>query len=164
MPEFAPGEAKAAIAPITVRPSGLSCEAEIFLGPDELTKVATSGRIPFTSTGVSQNVRLPVTMPSIEGTYHVYIDVYAEDYLVAAYQAIEDVVIMPALARLFGTVTDADTGAALAGVNVTLWDAAETEMLLSAFTDSGGNYSMENILPGSYAVYFSKAGYETQKR
>ena len=67
-------------------------------------------------------------------------------------------------ARLYGTVTDADTGAPLAGVNVTLWDAAETEMLLSVFTDSGGNYSMENILPGNYVVYFSKDGYETLKR
>jgi len=67
-------------------------------------------------------------------------------------------------ARLFGTVTDADTGAPLAGVNVTLWDVAETEMLLSAFTDSGGNFSMEHILPGNYVVYFSKDGYETLKR
>ncbi len=93
MPQFAPGESKAAIAPITVKPAGLSCEAEIFLGPDEMTKVATSGRIAFTSTGASQDVRLPIAMPEAEGTYHVYVDVYAEGYRVAAYQAIEDVVI-----------------------------------------------------------------------
>lgn len=93
MPEFAPGESKTAIAPITVSPSGLSCEAEVFLGPDEATKVATSGRIPFASTGYSQNVRLAIAMPSAEGTYHVFIDVYAEGLLIAAYQAIEDVVI-----------------------------------------------------------------------
>lgn len=93
MPEFAPGESKAAIAPITVRPSGLNCEAEVFLGPDEMTKVATSGRVPFTSTGVSQDVLLPVTMPATEGTYHVYVDVYAEGYRFAAYQGVEDVVI-----------------------------------------------------------------------
>lgn len=98
MPEFAPGESKTAIAPIIVKPSGLSCEAEIFLGPDELTKVATSGRIPFSSTGASQNVRLPIAMPS-EGTYHVYIDVYAGGILIAAYRAIEDVVILPAVAN-----------------------------------------------------------------
>ncbi len=77
MPQFAPGESKTAIAPITVKPAGLSCEAELFLGPDELTKVATSGLVPFTSTGASQEVQLPVAMPSEEGTYHVFIDVYA---------------------------------------------------------------------------------------
>ncbi|GAH19780.1 unnamed protein product, partial [marine sediment metagenome] len=98
MPEFTPGEAKAAIAPIMVKPSGLGCEAEIFLGPNEATKVATSGRIAFTSTGASQGVRLPIAMPSTEGTYHVFIDVYAEGLLVAAYQAIEDVVIAPVVA------------------------------------------------------------------
>lgn len=94
MPEFSPGEAKTAVAPITVSPAGLSCEAEVFLGPDELTKVATSGRIPFTSTGLSQDARLPVTMPDAEGAYHVFIDVYAEGVLIAAYQATEDVVIV----------------------------------------------------------------------
>lgn len=93
MPQFAPGEVKRAIAPITVRPSGLSCEAEIFLGPDPATKEATSGRVGFTSTGARQSVRLPITMPAVEGTYHSYIDVYAEGLLIAAYKAIEDVVI-----------------------------------------------------------------------
>jgi len=93
MLEFAPGESKTAIAPIKVSPAGLSCEAEIFLGPDEATKVATSGRIPFTSTGYSQNVHLPVAMPAAEGTYYVYIDVYAEGLLIGAYQAVEDVII-----------------------------------------------------------------------
>ncbi len=70
---------------------------------------------------------------------------------------------VPVLARLLGMVTDAETGAPLAGVNVALWDAAETEMRLSTFTDSGGNYSMENILPGSYVVYFYKDGYEAEQ-
>ncbi|MBA7614750.1 hypothetical protein ES703_22019 [subsurface metagenome] len=94
MPEFAPGEAKVARAPITVRPSGLSCQAEVFLGPNEMTKVATSGLVPFTSTGASQNVRLPLIMPSTEGSYHAYIDVYIEGILIAAYRALEDVVIV----------------------------------------------------------------------
>lgn len=97
MPQFAPGESKTAIAPITVKPAGLSCEAEIFLGPDEVTKVATSGMVAFTSTGASQEVRLPIFMPATGGTFHVYIDVYAEGYLIAAYQATEDVVVITEL-------------------------------------------------------------------
>jgi len=94
MPEFMPGESKTAVAPITVKPSGLNCEAEVFLGPDDLTKVATSGLVPFISTGASQDVHLPITMPSAEGTYHVFIDIYVEGLLIAAYQALEDVSIV----------------------------------------------------------------------
>lgn len=101
MPEFMPGESKTAIAPITVKPAGLNCEAEIFLGPNDLTKVATSGLIAFTSIGVGQNVHLPVTMPSAEGTYHVYVDVYVEGLLIAAYQAIEDVSIAAGMANIW---------------------------------------------------------------
>ncbi|KKN87083.1 hypothetical protein LCGC14_0263530 [marine sediment metagenome] len=93
MREFAPGEAKTAVAPITMSPAGLSCQAEIFLGPNDTTKVATSGKVAFTSTGVSQNIRLPIAMPAEGGPYHVYIDVYTEGLLVLAYQVIEDVVI-----------------------------------------------------------------------
>lgn len=94
MPQFSPGSAHTYIAPITVSPSGLSCEAELYLGPDEITKVVASGLVAFTSTGASQDIRLPVTMPSTEGTYHGYIDVYAGGMLIGAYVLIEDVVIV----------------------------------------------------------------------
>ncbi|GAJ11294.1 unnamed protein product, partial [marine sediment metagenome] len=106
MPQLAPGESKTAIAPITVKPSGLSCEAELFLGPDEVTKVATSGKRPFSSTGVKQDISLPITMPSAEGAYHAYIDVYAGGLLIAAYQAIEDVVIVAPAPPEFVYVSD----------------------------------------------------------
>ncbi len=94
MPEFASSEAKTAVVSVSVQPAGLGCEAEVFLGPDAMTKVATSGRIPFVSTGASQNVHLPVTMPAARDSYHVYADLYADDYLIATYQAVEDVVIV----------------------------------------------------------------------
>lgn len=93
MPQFAPGESKTAVAPIAVNPSGLSAEAELFLGPNDATKVATSGLKPFTSTGAQQNVNLPVTMPASPGTYHVYLDVYAGGVPVAGFIADEDVVV-----------------------------------------------------------------------
>ncbi len=93
-PIFGPGIPKTAVIPITVSPSGLSSEVELFLGPNDTTKIATSGLIPFTSTGVQQSVSLPITMPSPGGdAYHVYIDVYAEGYLLVAYVATEDVLI-----------------------------------------------------------------------
>ncbi|GAI59978.1 unnamed protein product [marine sediment metagenome] len=93
-PVMAPGVARTAVAPIAVSPSGLSCQAELFLGPNDTTKVATSGMKAFSSTGAAQSVRLPVTMPTAGGVaYHVYLDVYANGYQILAYQATEDVVI-----------------------------------------------------------------------
>jgi len=80
----------------------MDCEAELFLGPDELTKVARSGRVPFVSTGAAQSVRLPIAMPSDEGAYHGYIDVFTEGLRFLAYKAKEDVVIaVPAVPQFY---------------------------------------------------------------
>lgn len=93
-PIMVPGSPASAAAPITVSPAGMSCSAELFLGPDENTKVATSGIRNFVSTGAPQSVSFPVTMPSPGGfAYHVYLDVYANGYLIVAYIATEDVII-----------------------------------------------------------------------
>lgn len=93
MPQFSPSVVKTATVPVVAKPSGMSCEAELFLGPDELTKVATSGRKAFTSTGGAQNVSLPVTMPVARGSYKVYIDVFTGTIRFLAYKATEDVTI-----------------------------------------------------------------------
>lgn len=93
MPQFSPGQSKNAIVPAMVQPSGLSCQLEVFLGPNESTKVATSGLKSFISTGVQQSVAAPVMMPSVDGTYHVYIDLYVAGYYLDGYQAMEDVVV-----------------------------------------------------------------------
>lgn len=93
-PVMTPSVARTAVAPITVSPSGLSCQAELFLGPNDTTKVATSGLKAFTSTATSQPVRLPVTMPAAGGVaYHVYLDIFVNSYRLLAYQATEDVII-----------------------------------------------------------------------
>lgn len=93
-PIIGPGAAAAATAPITVSPAGLACSAELFLGPNEATKVATSGMVAFTSAGAPQSVSFPVTMPSPGGfAYHVYLDVFADGYLIVSYIATEDVII-----------------------------------------------------------------------
>nr|MDD4985451.1 hypothetical protein [Dehalococcoidales bacterium] len=59
-PVFGPGISKTAKVPVDVDPSGLSCQLEVFLGPNESTKVATSGLKSFISTGVQQSVAAPV--------------------------------------------------------------------------------------------------------
>lgn len=94
MPQFAPSEVKSARAPITVQPAGLSCNAELYLVSNG-AKVATSGVKVFTSSGAKQDISLPITMPSAEGTYPVYLDIFTNGLLIGAYKAIEDVVIAP---------------------------------------------------------------------
>ena len=60
----------------------------------------------------------------------------------------------PGKARLYGTVTDAETGNPISGVLVALNG-------LEDYTDFGGNYLFPNVEPGSYVLQFSKEGYET---
>ena len=89
-PIFAAGSAHTASAPITVIPSGLACKGELYLG----AKVATSGLKLFTSTGVAQTISFAITMPTASGvSYPVYLDVYADSVVIAAYVATENVAI-----------------------------------------------------------------------
>lgn len=93
-PVFAAGEMKTAVAPITILPSGLNCEVELFLGSDDQTKVASSGLISFISTGSQQMVSIAIQMPSPGGAlYHVYLDVSVEGTPILGAQGIEDVII-----------------------------------------------------------------------
>ena len=64
---------------------------------------------------------------------------------------------VPAVANLYGVVTDAETGFVLSGVKVTI-DGLVT------YTDLNGTYAFEALTPGSYSVEFSKDGYETLVR
>ncbi len=92
MPQFAPGELKTAVAPITVKPAGLNCETELYLVSNS-TKVATAGIKSFVSTGARQDISFPLTMPA-PGAYPVYLDVAAQGMLIGAYKATEDVIIV----------------------------------------------------------------------
>ena len=61
---------------------------------------------------------------------------------------------IPAVANLYGVVTDADTGFVLVGVKVTIAG-------LVTYTDLNGTYAFEALTPGSYTITFEKEGYET---
>ena len=56
---------------------------------------------------------------------------------------------------LYGVVTDAETGAPLESVWVTI--AAPYEQ--AVITDANGYYTFPDLAPGSYTVYFNKEGY-----
>ena len=88
------GSAHTAIAPITVRPSGVPCQVQLSLTDDEgASFVATSGPIDFTSTGAQQSISLPITMPTSWGEFDVYIDVLYSGELIRAYVATESVIV-----------------------------------------------------------------------
>jgi hypothetical protein len=99
---FTPAAAKTGTAPLTVTPSGLTCTAELYLGPDASTKTVTSGPKAFTSTGSSQNVACPVTMPTVGGTYNIYLNVSTGGVLIGAFVG-TDTVAIPTVT--VGTIT-----------------------------------------------------------
>ena len=97
-PTFEAGEVRTAIAQMT-NPTArvFSYTAELYL---DITKVASSGSIAFSlAAGETKSISFPVAMPSIEGTFPVYLDVFVAGDLVGAYRATEDVslVILPAI-------------------------------------------------------------------
>lgn len=93
-PVFLPSTTAAATALITVSPAGLSCAVELWLGPDQVTKLASSGLIAFVSTGTELSVGFPVTMPAVGGVaLHVYLDLYVAGYYFMGYVATEDVIL-----------------------------------------------------------------------
>lgn len=92
MPQFYAGEIRKANVSVQVQPAGHTCRLEVFLGPNDATKVAT-GVGPFINSGSVQEVAVPVVMPATGGVYHVYIDVYIEGEYIAGYVATEDVVV-----------------------------------------------------------------------
>ena len=59
--------------------------------------------------------------------------------------------------KIVGRVTDANTGEALAGTNITI-----DETLLGGSTDLEGEFYIINIPPGKYTVRVQMIGYETR--
>lgn len=63
----------------------------------------------------------------------------------------------PGMANLYGKVTDSVSGKGIPGVSVSVNG-------YSTMTDATGYYEILEIVPGSYAAQFSKAGYNTEVR
>ncbi len=68
-----------------------------------------------------------------------------------------------AQATIAGTVRDS-SGAVLPGVTVEVSSPALIEKVRTAVTDSTGQYRVEDLRPGTYAVTFTLAGFSTLKR
>ena len=93
-PIFAEGEARAAIATLPVRPEGLACTAELWLTQDGATRDATSGEIPFTSTGLDQSITCQIpAMPAGGYAYLVRLSIKAGGTPIKEFLADESVLI-----------------------------------------------------------------------
>src|SRR5688572_14802133 len=68
-----------------------------------------------------------------------------------------------AQAVIAGVVTDA-SGAVLPGVTVEATSPALIEKLRSVVTDGAGQYRIEDLRPGTYAVVFSLTGFSQVRR
>ena len=90
MPELSPGETVIATATLPVKPAGLQCLAELYLGEG---RVASSGLIPFTSTGINQTIQFPMTMPA-SGQYQALLDItlQLDNTLIGAFYGVEEVI------------------------------------------------------------------------
>jgi len=94
-PVFVPNSQHTATASLIVSPTGIACIAELWLTKDGgATKAATSGDVGFNSTGATQAIVLPVTMPPDAGfSYAVCLDIKSGGELIGAYYATESVLI-----------------------------------------------------------------------
>ncbi len=84
--------------------------------------------------------------------------------VVNAATATANFALVPILATLTGTVTDASTGKPLSGVALSVTDSSKNAVTTNPApitTDASGNYSA-TLAPGTYFVTAVKAGYATQ--
>lgn len=93
MVEFSPSEEKVAKIPMsnpTTKPFDYT--VELYMGTNLALMASTDFHL---EAGEEKDIELPVTMPSVIGTYPVYIGVFsAGEFIEPLYKAVEDVVIV----------------------------------------------------------------------
>src|SRR5215210_4882544 len=87
----------------------------------------------------------------------------AKILLVVGYLAIIPTVAFAQGSSITGTVKDV-SGAVLPGVTVEAASPALIEKVRIAVTDGSGQFRVEDLRPGTYAVTFSLSGFSTLRR
>lgn len=103
MPQFSPGELKTARVPMT-NPTGSAFDylADLYMGTNLALMAETSFHLEALE---SKNISLPITMPTVAGTYPVYIGVFSGGVNIGLWRATEDVVIVPVAIAEFAYVS-----------------------------------------------------------
>lgn len=99
-PVFPEGILKIAKVPVKLKPAGMASSAELWLSRDQVSREASSGKIPFISTGAKQTVELPINMPAI-GEYPVLIDVEVQGVPVILGKGTENIVVTESIGQPF---------------------------------------------------------------
>jgi len=101
MPQFDAGVSKIAKA-VMQNPTGKAFDYDgVILMGTGLTEVS---RVPFhLNANESKEISFPVVMPSVAGTYPVYIGVFSGGKSIALYKAAEDIVVVASLVFTLGT-------------------------------------------------------------
>jgi len=69
----------------------------------------------------------------------------------------------PPGAAVTGVVQDGESGAALAGASVALWNARDSSLVTGAVTDDEGRFAVAGVPPGRYSLHVSYIGYASQR-
>src|SRR4051812_28937774 len=73
-------------------------------------------------------------------------------------------VARPSSAQVIAGVAKDSSGAVMPGVTVEASSPALIERVRTAVTDSAGQYKIVDLLPGTYSVSFTLAGFKVVKR
>jgi hypothetical protein len=91
-PAFPPGSVQTAVAELLNPTSSiLPYSGHLCLGEPRV--VCTGTKYFNIDAGATKNVNFQILMPTAEGTYPVYLDVFSNDQLLIAYQADENIVV-----------------------------------------------------------------------
>jgi protocatechuate 3,4-dioxygenase beta subunit len=69
--------------------------------------------------------------------------------------------VQAGVATITGTVTDATTGNPVKSTNVRIWVVGGSNFLVSAVTNTSGQYTISNLAPGTYQIQFANTAYNT---
>ena len=95
-PVFRPGSTRIADASIKVTPTEVDCSVVLFLSKDGgVTKAASGGVTPFTSSGIPQQGEQLIVMPD-EGVYEVFTEIDVAGVVIKIFQSPDNVTVKAA--------------------------------------------------------------------